>query len=73
MKLKKKDRSVGLPFFSEKENKILIAAFMETKCELETEGNATQRLFSLGIYPINSHQTQKVLWMAVTKPRHCYE
>ena len=36
---------------------------METKCGAETEGKATQRLSYLGIHPINSHQTLKLLWM----------
>jgi hypothetical protein len=30
----------------------------ETKCEVETERKAIQRLPQLGIYPIYSHQTQ---------------
>ena len=36
---------------------------METNCGAENEENPTQRLSYLGIYPINSHQTQKLLWM----------
>ena len=49
--------------FSEKGNKILTGAIMETKYGAETEGKAIQRLSYLGIHPINSYQTPKLLWM----------
>ena len=35
----------------------------ESKCEVESEGKAIQRLPYLGIYPIYRHQTQILLWM----------
>jgi hypothetical protein len=35
----------------------------ETKCGVETEGKAIQRLPQLGTHPIYSHQTQTLLWM----------
>ena len=36
---------------------------METKCGAETEGKAIQRLPHLGIHPIYSHQTRRLLQM----------
>ena len=42
---------------SEKGNKILTGAYMETKCRSEMEGKAMQRLTYLAIHPINNHQT----------------
>ena len=48
--------------FSEKGNKILTGAIMETKCRAETEGKATQKLPYPGIHPINSQQTLTLLW-----------
>ena len=46
-----------------KRKKILTGTTMETKRGAETEGKATQRLSYLGIHPINSNQTPKLLWM----------
>jgi hypothetical protein len=64
MKLKKKeDQSVRASVLLRKENKILMEANTETKFGAETEGKAIQRLSHLGIYPIYSHQTQKLLLM----------
>ena len=48
---------------SEKGNKILTGAIIETKCGAESEGRATYRLSYLGIYPINSDQTLTFLWI----------
>jgi hypothetical protein len=36
---------------------------IETKFKAETEGMNIQRLPHLGIYPINNHLTQALLWM----------
>ena len=36
---------------------------MEIKYEAETEGKVIQRLPHLGIHPIDSYQTQTLLWM----------
>jgi hypothetical protein len=44
-------------------DKILIGGNMETKCGAETEGKAIQRLPHMGIHPIYSQQTRKLLWM----------
>jgi hypothetical protein len=44
-------------------NKIPMEGFSETNCEAETEGMTIQRLPHLGIYPINNHQNQTLLWM----------
>jgi hypothetical protein len=44
-------------------NKILTGGNMETKYGAEIEGKVMLRLPQLGIYPIYSHQTQKLLWM----------
>jgi hypothetical protein len=63
MKLKKKEeQSVGASVLR-RGNKILMGANRETKCGAETEGKAIQSLPHLGIYPIYSHQTQKLLRM----------
>jgi hypothetical protein len=35
----------------------------ETNCRAETEGKTIQRQSHLGIHPIDSHQTQTLLWM----------
>jgi hypothetical protein len=64
MKLKKKeDQSLDTSVFLRRGNKIPIGGDTETKCGAETEGKAIQRLPHLGINPIYSHQTQKLLWM----------
>ena len=56
MKLKKKeDQSVGVLVLLRRVNKILMEANTETKCGVETEGKAIQRLFYLGIHPIYRH------------------
>jgi hypothetical protein len=64
MKLKKKeDQSVDASVLLSRGSKILTGGNMETKYGAETEGNAIQRLFHLGIHPIYSHQMQTLLWM----------
>jgi hypothetical protein len=64
MKLKKKeDQSVEALGLLRRVNKILMGVNIETKCGTETEGKAIQRLSHLGIHPIYSHQTQRLLWM----------
>jgi hypothetical protein len=64
MKLKKKqDQSVNTLIFLRRRNKIAIEGVTETKFEAETEGMIIQRLFYLGIHPINNHKTQTLLWM----------
>jgi hypothetical protein len=68
MKLKKKDQSVDTLLLLKRENKIPREGVTETKCGSETEGKAIQRLPHLGIHPINSHQTQTLLWI---KTRSC--
>jgi hypothetical protein len=52
-----------LQFFLERGNKIVTGANTETKCKIETEGKAIQRLPHLEIHPIYSHQTQRLLQM----------
>jgi hypothetical protein len=61
MKTKKKDQSVDASVLLRKEYKILTRGIMETKCGAETPGKAIQRLPHLGIHPIYSHQTWKLL------------
>ena len=39
-------------------NKIPMEGVTETKFGAETEGMTTQKLYHLGIHPINNHQTQ---------------
>jgi hypothetical protein len=64
MKLKKKeDQSVDTLVLFRKGNKIPMGGDTETKCGAETEEKAIQRLPHMVIYPINSHQTQTLLWM----------
>ena len=64
MKLKnKEEQSVGLLVLLRRENKILTGANTETKCGVEIEGKATQRLPHLGIHPRFSHQMQALLCM----------
>jgi hypothetical protein len=55
---KKEDQNVDASVLFRRANKILTGGSMETKCEVETEGKAIQRLPHLGI-----HQT-------ATKPGH---
>jgi hypothetical protein len=64
MKLKKKeDKSVDTLVLLRRRNKIPMEGVTETKCGAEIEGMTIQRLPYLGIHPINSHQTQTLLWM----------
>jgi hypothetical protein len=64
MKLKKKeDQSVGALVLLRRGNKIPMRADIETKCGVETEEKAMQRLPHLGIHPIYSYQTQTLLWI----------
>jgi hypothetical protein len=61
MKLKKEEQSVGVSVLLRLGNKILMEANIETKCGAESEEKAIQRLPSLGIHPIYSHQAQTLL------------
>jgi hypothetical protein len=64
MKLKKKeDQSVDTSVLLRRGNKMPLEGVTETKCEAETEGMMTQRPSQLGIYPINNHETQQILWI----------
>jgi hypothetical protein len=64
MKLKKKEhQTVGALILPRKGNKILTGANMETKCRVETEGKAIQRLSHLGIHSIYSYQKPALLLM----------
>jgi hypothetical protein len=64
MKLKKKeDQSVDTSILLRMGNKIPMEGATETKFRTETEGMTIQRLPHLGIYPINNHQNQTLLWM----------
>ena len=64
MKLRKKeDQSVGASDLLRKRKQMLREANVETKCRIETEGNAIQKFSYLGIYPRYSHQTPTLLWM----------
>jgi hypothetical protein len=58
---KKEDQSVDVSVLLRRVNKILTGGNIETKCGAETEGKAIQRLPHLGIHPICSHQTRKLL------------
>ena len=44
-------------------NKIPMEGVTEAKFKSETEGMNIQKLPHLGIYPINNHQIQALLWM----------
>jgi hypothetical protein len=62
MKLKKKEgQSVDTSILLRRGNKIPMEGVTETKCGAETEGMTIERLLHLGIHPIYSHQTQKLL------------
>jgi hypothetical protein len=64
MKLKKKDdHSMDTLVLLGRGNIILMGGVAETKCGVETEGKAIQRLPHPGNHPIYSHQTQTLLWM----------
>jgi hypothetical protein len=63
MKPKKKEENVDALELFRRVNKILTEANMDTKCGAEPEVKAIQRLSHLGIHPIDSHQTQTLLWM----------
>jgi hypothetical protein len=60
MKLKKADQSVDASVLLRRGNKIFMGGNMETKCGVEMEGKAIQRM---GIHSIYNHQTQTLLWM----------
>jgi hypothetical protein len=52
MKIKmKEDKSVNFSLLLRRGNKILTGGYMETKCRVETEGKAVQRLPHSGIHP----------------------
>ena len=64
MKLKKKEeQSMDDSVLLKMRNKILKGGSTETKCGVEIEGKAIQRLPHLGIHPIYRHQTQTLLQM----------
>jgi hypothetical protein len=64
MKVKmKEDQSVDVSVLLRKWNKIVIGGNKDTKCRVETEGKAIQRLPNLGIHQVYRHQTQTLLWM----------
>jgi hypothetical protein len=63
MKLKKEGQSMDIAFLLTIGNKIPLEGVTETKFEAEMEGRTIQRLPHLGIYPINNHQTQTLLYM----------
>jgi hypothetical protein len=59
MKLKKdEEQSIDALVLLRRGNKTVTGTNTETKCGVETEGKAIQRLPHLGILPIYSHQTQ---------------
>jgi hypothetical protein len=66
---KKEDQSVDTLILSRSGNKIPMKEVIETKCGTETEGITIQRLPHLGIYPIDNHQTQILLWMPTSACR----
>ena len=57
MKPKKEDQSMYASVLLRRGNKILTGGNMKTKCGVETEGKAIQRLPHLWIHPIYRHQT----------------
>ena len=61
MKLKKEDQSVDSSLLLRMGNKIPMEGVTETKFGAEMKGWIIQRLPHLGIHPIYSHQTQKLL------------
>jgi hypothetical protein len=62
VKAKKEDQSVDASVLLRRGNKILTGGNMNTKCGVETEGKAMQRLPHLGIFhSIYSHQAQALL------------
>jgi hypothetical protein len=64
MKLKKKEeQSVDTLFLLRMGNKIPMERVTETNLGAEMEGRTIQRLYHLGIHPINNHQTQTLLHM----------
>jgi hypothetical protein len=61
MKLKKEeDQSL---WFLLEGGKITMEEVTEEKCGAKSKGITIQRLPNLGIYHINNHQTQTLLWM----------
>jgi hypothetical protein len=64
MKLKmKEDQCVDTSVLLRRGNKIPMEGDTETKCGVQTEGKAIQRLPHLLIHSIYSHQTQTLLGM----------
>jgi hypothetical protein len=60
---KKEDQNVDTSMLFRRVNKILTGGKVETKCGAETEEKSIQRLPHLGIHPLDSYQTQTLLWM----------
>jgi hypothetical protein len=67
MKLKMEDQSVDASVLLRRRNKILTGGNMETKCGVETEGKAIQRLPHLWIHPIYSCQTWMLLLLLIDR------
>jgi hypothetical protein len=64
LKLKKKeDQNVDTLMILRRGNKIPMERVTDTNFRAVTEGMTIQRLFHLGIHPINNHQTQTLLQM----------
>jgi hypothetical protein len=61
--MKKEDQSVDTSILLRRQNKISMEGGTETKFRAGTEGMTIQRLFHLGIHPINNHQTQTLFRM----------
>jgi hypothetical protein len=64
MTLKKKEnQSVDTAIILRRRDKIPMEGVTETKLRAEIKGMTVQKLPHLGIHPINSHQTQTLLYM----------
>ena len=64
MKLKEKeDQSVVTLILLRMGNKIHMEGVTETKFRAEPEGTTIEKLSHLGIYSIDNHQNQALLWM----------
>jgi hypothetical protein len=64
MKLKKKeDQSVDTSVLLRRGSKIPVEGVTEAKFRAEIEGMSLEKLYHLGLCPINHHQTQTLLQM----------
>ena len=61
--IQKEDQSMDTSILLRRLRRIPMEGVAKTKFRVETEGMINQKVFHLGIHPINYHQYQTLLWM----------